>query len=487
MFVGFFKRLLARAESPQPPLVSRQQALDEARALTSQGLNSAAEIRLEALAERFPQDVEVRNELGILKYAQGDFSGAETAFRGAIAIAPNYASALANLGLSFQARGLFEQAAAKFEAALHVEPGNAEAGFNLAIACAALGDRRRAVALCNSMIAADPDQPSTHLILGESLLALEEYEPGWREYEWRLRVPEYAAYFRSYRQPLWDGREHPGGALLVWAEQGYGDTIQFMRLARLVAERMPSMLVILEVPTPLAKLVRISFADRPNLAVAESGQPLPAFSCHRSIMSLAHLLQQTLDRNPVRVPYLRAEPQAAAQWSRRVTGRAGAGLKVGLVWAGNSREQLDAPGRTSDVRRSIGAELLAALLTVPECAFFNLQVGARSGEMAALGCALVDFTAELADFADTAALIVSLDLVITVDTAVAHLAGALGKPVWMLSRFDCCWRWGVRRTAVPWYPTLRAFYQPAPGVWEPLAGEVRRALVALAVQRAMSA
>lgn len=487
MLFGILKRRLAGAGSSPPQLESRQRLLEEARTLVSQGLNSAAEIRLEALAERFPRDAEIRNEFGILKYAQGDFSGAETAFRGAIEIAPNYASALANLGLSLQARGLFEQAAAKFESALHIEPGNLAAGFNLAIACAALGDRRRAVALCNSMIAVDPDEASTHLILGECLLALEDYESGWREYEWRLRVPGYASYFRSYLEPLWDGSEHPGGRLLFWAEQGYGDTIQFLRLARLVIERMPSMLVILDVPKPLAKLARVSFGDCPNLTVVESGQPLPAFSCHRSIMSLAHLLQQTLNNNPVRGPYLRAEPQAAAQWARRVTEQAGSRLAVGLVWAGNSLEQLDAPGRTSDVRRSIGAELLAGLLTVPECVFFNLQVGARSGEMATLGCALADFTPELGDFADTAALVAGLDLVITVDTAVVHLAGALGKPVWMLSRFDCCWRWGERRTDVPWYPTLRAFYQPAPGVWEPVLGEVRRALVALVEQRAKSA
>ncbi len=486
MFAGIFKRLLAVTGTRRSPLVSPQQALEEVRALASQGLISAAEIQLETLAERFPQDAEVRNELGILKYVQGDFSGAETAFAGAIAIAPNYASALANLGLSLQARGLFEQAAAKFEAVLEIAPGNVEASFNLAIACAALGNRRRAVALCNSMIAADPDEPSTHLILGECLLALEEYEAGWREYEWRLRVPEYAPYFRNYPQPLWDGRELPGGTLLVWAEQGYGDTIQFMRLGRLVAERMPSMRVVLEVPTPLATLARISFADCPNLTVAESGQPLPAFSLHRSIMSLAHLLQQSLDRDPVHGPYLRAEPQAAARWARRVTEQADTRLKVGLVWAGNSRQQLDAPGQAADIRRSIGAQLLAGVLRVSECAFFNLQVGARSGEMAALGYALVDFTAELADFADTAALVAGLDLVITVDTAVVHLAGALGKPVWMLSRFDCCWRWGARRTEVPWYPTLRAFYQPAPGVWGPVVEEVRRALAALAEQRAMS-
>ena len=486
----WLKQRAARIDLTRANAVSRQSQqsqLEQARALMSQGLHAAAEIHFERLVARFPDDATIRNELGFIKYSQGDFSGSETIFREAIALAPRYPSAIVNLGQSLQVRGIFDQALPLFEAALQIEPGHAQARSNLAVACYALGDRKRAAAACMELIAVSPDDAAAHVALGECLLALEEFEAGWREYEWRLQVADYAGFFRDYREPLWDGFEQPGASLLIWPEQGYGDTIQFMRLARHVAERMRSMHVIVEVPGGLFRLARYSCADCANLTVVDSRRPLPAFTCHASLMSLPRLLRQSLTSDPSPGPYLRVEPELVAQWTERLSQASAGRLKIGLVWAGNRREQLGFTEQAVDARRSVGAELLSGLLDVPGCDFVNLQVGARAADMALRGLKLIDFTDDLADFADTAALIAGLDLVVTVDTAVVHLVGALGKPVWMLSRYDCCWRWGERRTQVPWYPTLRAFYQPAPGAWEPVIGEVRRALGALAEQRAMSA
>ena len=484
MFFRWFQKRRGPVTSAAATEVSREVLLAEVRALVSEGLNAAAEARFEGLAARFSDDASIRNELGAVRYALGDFAGAEAVFREAVSLAPRDAAAHANLGQSLQARGLFDLALPQFEAALRIDPGHEFARFNLALACCALGDRRRACAVYCDLIASSPDDVSVHTALADCLLAMEDFEAGWREYEWRFKVADFTPYFRAYSQPLWDGSEQPGACLLVWPEQGYGDTLQFMRLARHTAEKMPSMQVIIEVPPALLRLTRYSYADCANLTVAESSASEPAFTCHVSVMSLAHLLRQRLTENPIAGPYLKADPTLVARWMEHLAHAAAGQVKIGLVWASSRRQQLGFAVEEIDRRRSIGAEPLAVLLDVPGCLFVNLQTGARSAEMAMLGRELVDFSGELADFADTAALIVCLDLVVTVDTAVAHLAGALGKPVWMLSRYDACWRWGARRADIPWYPTLRPFYQPRPAAWEPVVEDVRRALQELVQQHA---
>ena len=283
MLFGWFKSRTIRDGLTRTSGLSRQSQLEEARALMSRGLHAAAAVHVESLAERFADDAELRNELGVIRYTMGDFAGAESTLRDAVALAPRYPTALANLGQTLQVRGLFDQALPLFEAALRIEPGHRMARFNLAVACYALGDRQRAAAACCELIAADTDDASAHVALGECLLALEDFEAGWREYEWRFLVTDYASYYRRYPQPLWDGSEQPGASLLIWPEQGYGDTLQFMRLARHAAEQMRSMQVILEVPAALFRLARYSCADCSNLTVAESLQPLPAFTCHASV------------------------------------------------------------------------------------------------------------------------------------------------------------------------------------------------------------
>jgi Flp pilus assembly protein TadD len=472
-----------RPSTPAPGIDAgrRDAMLAQIREHVSRGHLAAAEVRLEELELAFPDDPEVQKESGVMLYQRGEFDAAQAVFRRVLAATPGDAVALANLGQTLQVRGSFAAAAPFFEAALRAAPGLSFARFNLAVACYALGDTGRAIALCRELVAADPDDPSAHIALGEALLRAGRWDEGWTEYEWRLREPGYQSYFRHYAQPVWDGPDHPGDTVLIWPEQGFGDTLQFARLALIAASRFPAMRFVLEAPTALARVLEAGLPDArlPNLAITRSGR-LPAFERHISIMSLALRLRVALDAGPTGVPYLRADPALVDIWRARLDRVLPAGVpRIGLTWAGNRREQLDASGQAVDFRRSLPAPAAASLTAVPGCAFVSLQVGPRAGELAALGATLADFSAELKDFADTAALMQCLDLVVSVDTAVVHLAGALGRPTWMLSRFDCCWRWGERAPRAPWYPTLEAFYQDAPGDWSGVIDRVRAALSTL--------
>lgn len=472
------KRLFGRREtSAVQAQASRESLLEAARASLSAGRLAEAEIRLEALQEAFPADAEISNEAGRLRYAQGEFELAELAFARACELAPAWPNARANLGQSHQVRGRYGEAIRQFERALEIDPQHHAARFNLALSLALSGDTGKSLGMSRQLVAESPEDATCHVLLAETLLRTGQYQEGWREYAWRTRVEEYRPLFRSYPQPEWQGGNAPGTNVLIWPEQGYGDMLQFVRLLLVAARRYTEMSFILEAEPALVRLMRLTCAGCPNVRVVATGEAVGRFDRHASIMSLPRNLDASLSSNPAQMPYLQAPSDELVPWQARVRSAAGANLAVGLVWAGNRRERHGAADQAVDVRRSVGAQAMSSLCDVAGCTFFNLQVGGRSTEMAALGVQLVDFTAELPDFASTAALLSCLDLVISVDTAVVHLTGGLAKPVWMLSRFDCCWRWGRREPASAWYPTLRAFYQPTPGEWTGVVAAVRDALV----------
>lgn len=472
------KRLFGRRERGNMPAgQSRGDLIEAARARIADGRLAEAELHLDVLLERFPGDAEICNEFGSLRYAQGDFPSARESFARACELAPDWPSARANLGQSLQVQGRYMEAARQFETALAADPRHHESRFNLALCLALTGSTDEALKIVRRLVVEAPDDPECHVLLAETLLRTGQFHEGWGEYAWRTRVRAYQALFRQYRQPEWRGESVPGSTVLIWPEQGYGDMLQFVRLLLVAARQNPGMSFVLEAEPALVRLMQLTCAACPNIQVIATGSPAPAFDRHASIMSLSGILDASLAANPVAMPYLVAPVREADGWQGRVRDAAGKNLAIGLVWAGNRRERHSAADQAVDVRRSVGAEAMAALADVAGCTFFNLQVGGRAGEMAALGVSLVDFTSELSDFAGSAALVSCLDLVISVDTAVAHLAGGLARPVWMLSRFDCCWRWGKRETRSAWYPTLRAFYQPSPGEWGPVVANVRAALV----------
>jgi hypothetical protein len=295
-----------------------------------------------------------------------------------------------------------------------------------------------------------------------ALLAAGDLTAGWREYEWRWKTAQLRSGYRDFGKPLWQGEAGAGRTLLIWAEQGFGDTLQFCRFAPLAAAR--GWRVVMVVQKALVRLL----GSLPGVdQVLPSGAVMPPIDSQCPMLSLPLALGITLDTIPCAPSYLSADPSHVAAWKARLPPLCGERLRVGLVWAGN-------PGRSPvlsavDRRRSMPPELLASLLGIDGVAFFSLQKGshALSGRPG-----LIDVMAEMTDFADTAALVANLDLVISVDTAVAHLASAVGTQVWMLDRFDPCWRWLTGRRDSPWYPGLRIYRQPEHGAWSAVVSAV---------------
>ncbi|HOT84086.1 MAG TPA: glycosyltransferase family 9 protein, partial [Candidatus Defluviicoccus seviourii] len=290
---------------------------------------------------------------------------------------------------------------------------------------------------------------------------------GWREYEWRWRVPGFTTPARSFAAPAWDGAPLAERTLFVHAEQGLGSAIQFVRYVPLVAAQGGR--VVLECQPPLKRLFEGALAS-PNGPVAQlivKGDALPAFDVHAPLMSLPHLLRTKLATVPARVPYLTAPADACARWAERLA--SAPRPRVGLTWAGNRNHP-------NDRNRSLAADALASLVRAGAASFFSLQVGQAEGTAAFPAGTVTDLAPALTDFAETAAVISGLDLVISVDTAVAHLAGALAKSCWLLLPEPAEWRWLVRREDSPWYPTFRLFRQRARGDWVDVVARVTAAL-----------
>jgi hypothetical protein len=267
-----------------------------------------------------------------------------------------------------------------------------------------------------------------------------------------------------------------GCTVLVLQEEGLGDTLQFLRYLPLLMQRGAR--VVAAVPQPLIRLMR----SLPDVLVPDLNAPVPAFDFHCSFNGLPRAFETTLDSIPCQIPYLRPDPALVQQWREHLPPTEM--LRVGLVWAGQSRPWL--PGFTSlDGRRSTTLATLSPLASVPGVQLISLQKGLAAEQTRTAGLKLLDFMDKVQDLADTAAIVAQLDLVISVDTSVVHLAGAMGKPVFMLDRYDNCWRWLSGREDSPWYPTLQIFRQTAPNAWAPVIARVVHALETLSWQRAV--
>jgi glycosyl transferase family 9 (putative heptosyltransferase)/tetratricopeptide repeat protein len=357
------------------------------------------------------------------------------------------------------AGGRFGEAVARLREADAMESGQGDILTALGNALGATGALRDAIVAQRQAIALRPDNAGYHTNLAYTLLRAGQWEEGWREHESRPERP------RSAR--LWSGQTD--APLLLRHEQGIGDIIQFCRFAPMVARQIAGP-VYLTVPHSLRDLAR----SLRGVTILGADDPIPANAYEFPLFSLAMLCNTTLDTLPADMPYLHADPLLVDRWRQRLA--AISAFRVGLVWAGNPRLGTVSLGAT-DRRRSLPEAALAPLAEVPRVTFVSLQVG----DAVPPGVELVDLSRELTDFAQTAALIMTLDLVISVDTAVAHLAGALGKPVWLLNRFDTDWRWMDAREDSPWYPTMRQFRQDSPGDWPGVIERVGRALFAHAV------
>ncbi|TKC88831.1 tetratricopeptide repeat protein [Trinickia terrae] len=410
----------------------------------------------------------------------------------AIALRPNYAEAWSNRGNALSDLNRPQEAEQSYQRAIAAQQDLADAWNNLGLSLVDMNRHADALSSYGRALALKPDSVEGHWNRALCLLQMGRLDEGWQEYEWRWKRNRTKASQRPFKEPLWLGDEPlDGKTILLHAEQGLGDTLQFCRYAPLVARRGAK--VVLEVQPELMRLLA------PLEGVAQlvaQGQPLPAFDCHCPLLSLPLAFKTSLATIPGKAPYLFADPEAVGRWGSRVASAAGvAALKVGLVWAGGNRPHVPEL-RKNDARRSMALERLTPLLDVPNVQFFSLQKGPPASQLAALNerheasrridaRRIVDLTEDLTDFADTAALVANLDLVISVDTSTAHLAGAIGKPVWILNRLDTCWRWMLGRDDSPWYPGVRLFRQPTLGDWDSVIASAREALAALATQAAV--
>ncbi len=377
-----------------------------------------------------PRDADIHNNLGMVQCDMRRYAEAEHALRRALELRPDYTGAMNNLGRVLIWKGEYDAAAALLERACAGDPGNAAYWNSLGVAYRESGGHDEALAAFAKALEIAPDLADAHVNRAQIMLLRGEYDAGWREYDWRLRHPRHGA--RDSAR-FWSGEDVGGRIVLLWAEQGYGDAIQFIRHASLVAARGARVVV------QCGAALHALFRDIDGIAEIAGPGDAPAHDYHAALMSLPGILRCAPDPQP----YLGAPAAMALE--------AGKGRRVGLVWAGN-------PDHANDRNRSHELRTFAPLASATAI-FFALQTGDAANQAAPDGLALTRLGGRLQDFTDTAAALMAMDLVIAVDTATAHLAGALGRPVWLILPPTPDWRWGDAGETTPWYGSMRLFRQ----------------------------
>lgn len=404
-----------------------------------------------------PDEVLFLSNLGIIYQDQGRMIEAILTFRQIISIKPDDSEMLSILGNALKGQGLLEDAVEAYRKGLSLDPNNVGLLNSIGNVLREQGLLDEAVEAYRKASFLNPDEPHRHYNLAEALLAKGDFTEGWAEHEWRLKMPYFAKIRANLDSPQWVGDPAEGQTLLVHCEGGFGDTLQFCRYVPLAAAR--GLRVILIVQKPLVRLLaELKGVDH----VIEVGAKFPPFDLSCWMFSLPFAFKTTLPTIPSHVPYLRPAMSEVIIWRTKLNSIDDTRPRVGVVWAGNPYKGLGEFEKL-DRRRSLPLSMLASLFTVEGLHFVSLQKDTGVGH---LGFPLTDMMDQIFDFADTAALIANLDLVISVDTAVAHLAAALGKPVWLLDRSDHSWRWLSGQRKSPWYPTLRIYRQPRQGDWD---------------------
>jgi tetratricopeptide (TPR) repeat protein/glycosyltransferase involved in cell wall biosynthesis len=409
-----------------------------------------------------PAYVNALTNLGVILKERREFGRALDLMRRALAAAPNDSVVMTNLAATYEAMGDFERMRAIADAGLAIDDQFAEFHVLNGNYWMEAGEYARATECYERAVALDPENRNANWNLAIISLLHGDFERGWKQFEWRRRLQSVLTDHGTYAGEEWDGSPLDGRTILLLAEQGLGDTIQFIRFASELRARGAGR-VLVEAPAPVVPL--IASAQGVDAVIAR-GLPLPSYDVHARLMGLPRLLGTEVSTIPAPAAYLTAERRAAAS---RVTAPAGT-LKVGIAWAGN-------PDHRRDHLRSMSLEALRPLLDVKGVRFYSVQKGGPEAQLAAFAAPNVtDLSPHLADLQDTAAAIDQLDLVITVDTAIAHLAGALGRPVWVMITHVPDFRWMLDRDDTPWYPSMRLFRQPAPRDWTPVIELVTQAL-----------
>jgi Flp pilus assembly protein TadD len=421
----------------------------------------------EALRLR-PESPDVLNNLGVAFSAQRKFADAVSCYQQALQLAPNSPSIYSNLGNALRSEGRLDDAITSLQKAVELKPSYAEAHNNLGIVLVHSGRIDEGLGHYDRAIYLAPDYPEPHLNRSMALLARGDFDRGWTEYEWRWKGKNFAR--RKYRQPRWDGSDLSGRTILIYFEQGMGDTMQFIRYARMLKQRGATVLM-----QPHEMLLGILEGCPGIDRLISPGKELPPFDTHASLLSLPGLFKTTADNIPAEVPYLFARPDLVEVWRERIG--QGPELKVGVVWQGN-------PQHRGDHIRSIPLRFFAELTKVSGIRWFSLQKGSGRDQLSQLSneVPITDLHDQLLDFRETAAAIQNLDLVICCDTSVSHLAGALGRPVWMALPTAADWRWLRSGDTTAWYPTMRLFRQQQAGDWSTVFEQFAEALRHLVAQ-----
>jgi tetratricopeptide (TPR) repeat protein len=428
----------AEAHNNMGVALRRTGAIDEAIAAFGKALSSHLNY------------ADAHNNLGIALCDKRDWNAAAACFHRAISLRPDFADAYGNLGNAQLARGEVDRAIACLRRAVQLRPDSFGMRNNLANALTEKGEFAAALAECRRSLAQKPDYAEAHLSLSLMLLLQGDWEKGWPEYEWRWFSKEHHTPAPKFSQPRWQGEQLGGRVILLHSEQALGDTLQMARYVPLVAARGGKVILACQ-PELMPLMHELNGAT----AIVDRTGALPAFDVHCPLLSLPGVFKTTPQNVPAEVPYIRAAPEKIEKWRKRLEGEPR--KKVGLVWAGRA-------DHSRDRQRSIRLEQFADLAGAGVC-LISLQKGPAARQAHPPKMRLLDWTDELVDWADTAGLVENLDLVISVDTAVAHLAGAMGKPVWVLVQFAPDWRWMLNRTDSPWYPTMRLLRQKSLDDW----------------------
>ncbi len=422
---------------------------------------AAAQRVCEQLLQHFPAEEGLWYRLAEIDITLAHYPEALQRIDRLLALNPRHARAHAQRGFLLLRLQCFEASIAASDVAIQLEPTLAVAYLNKANALCACNRVAESMAACRMALERDPQCAEAHYDLATMLLLTGQFAEGWEEYEWRLRLRDGA--LPALASPRWDGHDAPGKTLLLLAEQGIGDTIQFIRYCAALKSRVGK--VLLRVPSTLAPLMeRCQMAD----CIVTSDDPLPLHDLHLPLMSAARICGADAATTRWQGPYLWPEPARAADWRHRL--HAFPGPKIGLCWQGNPQHPVDA-------RRSLPLAQLAPLTTQPGVTFISLQKGWRATPDAPSGAERIVSVAEwIETLEETLACIAQLDLVITVDTAIAHLAGALGTPTWLLLHTPGDWRWQCDTSTTAWYPSIRLFRQTTPRDWREVLHEISTAL-----------
>jgi tetratricopeptide (TPR) repeat protein len=443
------------------------QLLNEANEHEQAGRLDAAESVLKAILAEIPEQAGALHMLGIVSFKKGQIAEAAQLMERSIARAPANALYYRNICEVYRVLGRYDEAVAAGERAVSLAPQDPHCYNNLGVLHYHRLALDEAIASAERAIALMPDFAGAHFGMAEAFLLRGDFARGWEEYEWRFKLANAPRLMPASDKPQWDGSQLAPGKLMLIADQGYGDVIQFCRYIGWAAQRAPE-------PALACSLEILPIVNQqPGLGmVFDHWDKRPDFEAYCPLSGLPRLHGTRLNTIPAEIPYVRADPQKSAAWAARLAALVPQAYKrIGIAWAGR-------PTHTNDRNRSTALATFAPLSELSGVALVSLQKGPPQAQIGNYWgrAPLVNLGPEIRDYGDTIAIIDNLDLVVTVDTSVGHLSGAMGKEVWILLPFAPDWRWLLDRADSPWYPTVRLFRQPAPGRWDRVVAAVTAAL-----------